>query len=85
MSAARERAYKRLGLFVQDMPKESFDVFEERTRGMLDMRWPGDWSRLHEAVKLYGFDCYMAGLLDGEQVGGGEISASSLPAIETKP
>lgn len=48
---------------------KAFEIFQERTRGFLEMAWLSAWSpkAIEKAFQQYGLDCYTQGCLDGAQ------------------
>ena len=54
------------GICEMNVPAEGFAAFKEQTKSFLEVRWQEVTrpEHLKEAMEMYGFDCYMQGLLD---------------------
>ena len=69
MATKYQQLLKRLHLDCVELPGAALEKFRERTSGLIEARWDGMSSpeRTAQVIELYGFDCYMQGLLDGAQ------------------
>jgi hypothetical protein len=69
MATQYHNLLKRLHLTRLDLPGAALEKFRERTSGLIEARWHGMSSpeRAAQVIELYGFDCYMQGLLDAAQ------------------
>ena len=60
----RARRLRQAGIETIPVTAEFLAAYEDRTCGFLEARWPGNPDHLREAMRLYGMDCYMQGLID---------------------
>lgn len=69
MSTDYQNLLKRFNLTRLDLPGTALDKFRERTKGLIEARWHRMRSpeSMAQAIELYGFDCYMQGLMDAAQ------------------
>lgn len=70
MATEYTRLLKRFCLRKVEVPQQSYSFYEKRTKGFLEaemLRMPIDL--LPQAIRRFGFSCYLQGAIDGAQAG----------------